>query len=68
MQVGDLVKVELTGLGKPRRQAMGMLLRPVGTSEGQECFWAVRLLLEDTRLVVPTEDLELIEDEDNASG
>jgi len=40
----------------------------VGTSEGQECFWAVRLLLEDTRLVVPTEDLELIEDEDNASG
>ena len=55
MKVGDLVHVDITGLGKPRRQAMGMLIKPIAKH-----FWAVRLIQEHTFICCDNENLEPI--------
>lgn len=55
MQVGDLVKTTLTGLGKPTRNVVGLLIKPIATS-----FWSVFLLEEETYICLDIEELEVI--------
>jgi hypothetical protein len=55
MQIGDLVQTTLTGLGKPTRNVMGLLIKPIATS-----FWSVFLLEEKTFICLDIEELEVI--------
>ena len=55
MKIGDLVKTTLTGLGKPTRDVVGLLIKPMACY-----FWKVFLVKENTFLCVDTEDLEVI--------
>ena len=55
MKIGDLVKTTLTGLGKPTREVLGLLIKPIATH-----FWSVLLLEEETFICVDTENLEII--------
>jgi hypothetical protein len=55
MKVGDLVQTTLTGLGKPTRTVMGLLIKPIATY-----FWSVFLVKENTYVFVAAEDLEVI--------
>jgi len=55
MKVGDLIQTTITGLGKPTRTAMGLLIKPIAAS-----FWSVFLLEEKTFICIDTENLEAI--------
>ena len=55
MQVGDLVQTTITGLGKPERTVMGLLIKPIATY-----FWQVFLLKEKTHLCIDMNQLEVI--------
>ena len=55
MQVGDLVQTTITGLGKPERTAMGLLIKPIATY-----FWQVFLLEEKTYLCIDMNKLEVL--------
>jgi len=55
MQIGDLVQTTLAGLGKPTRNVMGLLIKPIATS-----FWSVFLLEEETFICLDIEELEVI--------
>ena len=56
MQVGDLVQATITGLGKPERSVMGMLIKPVA-----KYFWMVHLVEEQTNVLVEKEELEMVQ-------
>ena len=55
MEIGDLVKTNLTGLGGSTRDVTGLLIKPIATS-----FWSVFLLEEKTYICLPFETLEVI--------
>jgi len=56
LQVGDLVQATITGLGKPERSVMGMLIKPVA-----KYFWMVHLVEEQTNVLVEKEELEMVQ-------
>jgi len=55
VKVGDLVQTTLTGLGKPTRTVMGLLVKPMAMY-----FWSVFLIKEQTYMCCDIEDLEVI--------
>jgi hypothetical protein len=55
MQIGDLVQTTLTGLDKPTRNVMGLLIKPIARS-----FWSVFLLEEERFICLDIEELEVI--------
>jgi len=56
MQVGDLVQATLTGLGKPTRTAIGLLIKPIAESE----YWSILLLEEETYIALHKTEVEVI--------
>jgi len=50
------VQATITGLGKPERTVMGMLMKPVA-----KYFWKVCLIEDQTHVLFKIEELEIVQ-------